>query len=267
MRNARGTDTFFSLREIGVNSADSPLYDLSTLESFLDNSNTCFKYVFEIEFFIMGSSLKSDAQAKTRQQLIEAAAGVFAEVGFRAATVRAICDRAGANVAAVNYHFGDKEKLYLEVLRFTQEQALEKYPTDLGVKADSSPELRLKAFIRSFLFRVFDEGRIAWHGKLMSREMIEPTAALDALVQEKIRPQATQLAAITRELLGPRAKPEQIQLCGLSVVSQCLFYHHCRPVVSLLFPEQKFAPRDIEALVEHIAGFSLAAIKQLAKKK
>src|SRR6187401_1850657 len=141
-----------------------------------------------------------DAQAKTRQQLIEAAAEVFAQVGFRAATIREICQRAGANIAAVNYHFGDKEKLYLEVLRFTQEQALEKYPIDLGVKADASAELRLKAFIRSFLFRIFDEGPIAWHGKLMSREMIEPTAALDKLVNEKIRPQAAQLAGIIREL-------------------------------------------------------------------
>ena len=68
----------------------------------------------------------------------------------------------------------------MEVLRFTQEQALEKYPTDLGLKKDASPELRLKAFISSFLFRIFDEGPSAWHGKLMSREMIEPTAALDA---------------------------------------------------------------------------------------
>ena len=206
-------------------------------------------------------------QAKTRQQLIAAAADVFAEVGFRAATVRAICDRAGANVAAVNYHFGDKEKLYLEVLRFTQEQALEKYPTNLGLKGDASPELRLKAFISSFLFRIFDDGPIAWHGKLMSREMIEPTAALDALVDEKIRPQAQQLSAIIRALLGPSATLKQARLCGMSVVSQCLFYHHCRPVVSRLFPGQKFGRKDIEDLAEHITGFSIAAIKQLAKKK
>lgn len=209
----------------------------------------------------------NEAQAKTRQQLIEAAAEVFAEVGFRSATVRAICERAGANIAAINYHFRDKEKLYLEVLRFTQEQALEKYPTDIGVKPDAAPELRLKAFIRAFLFRIFDEGPIAWHGKLMSREMIEPTAALDALVQEKIQPQAAQLSRILRELLGPRAPARQIQLCGMSVVSQCLFYHHCRPVVSRLFPEQKVGRADIEKLAEHIASFSLAAIEQLAKKK
>ena len=53
----------------------------------------------------------------TRDKLIEAAGHVFAERGYRAATIREICRRAGANVAAVNYTFGDKMGLYTEVLR------------------------------------------------------------------------------------------------------------------------------------------------------
>src|SRR3954470_15915076 len=91
----------------------------------------------------------------TRQHLLEAAGEVFAEAGFRAATVREICQRAGANIAAVNYHFGDKEKLYLEVLRHAQRYAAEKYPTNMGVTVDATPEEKLQAFIRSFLLRIF----------------------------------------------------------------------------------------------------------------
>src|SRR3954469_13572389 len=94
-------------------------------------------------------------QAATRQSLLEAAGEVFAEVGFRAATVREICQRAGANIAAVNYHFGDKEKLYVEVLRNAQRYAAEKYPTDYGVSADAPPAKKLRAFVRSFLLRIF----------------------------------------------------------------------------------------------------------------
>ena len=205
--------------------------------------------------------------AETRQALLEAAAGVFAEAGYQAATVREICLRAGANIASVNYHFGDKEKLYLEVFRYTQRLAFEKYPPDFGLQAGASPEARLKAYIRSFLSRIFDEGPIAWHGRLMAREMIEPTRVLDTLVEERMRPQADLLMGIIRELLGPKTDRERIRLCGFSVVSQCLFFHHCRPALERLFPEQKFSLNEMEKLATHITEFSLAALKPPATRK
>src|SRR4051794_4834505 len=92
--------------------------------------------------------------AATRQRLVETAGEVFAERGFRAATVRDICKKAGANVAAVNYHFGGKEGLYAEVLRFAHTCAMTKYPPDMGLKPKATARERLHAFVRSFLFRV-----------------------------------------------------------------------------------------------------------------
>ena len=198
--------------------------------------------------------------AETRRQLLEAAGEVFAEAGFRDATVREICRRAGANIAAVNYHFGDKETLYAEVLRYAHGRALEKYPPLLDVPADAPAEKKLRAFVHSFLLRIFDKGPTAWHGKLMSREMIEPTAALDSLVEERMRPMADQLRQSWRTSSAAPANDERVRLCGMSVVSQCVFYHHCRPVVSRLFP--KHPPEDaasIERLADHITRFSLAA--------
>src|SRR6266568_9220078 len=93
------------------------------------------------------------ANEKTRQRLLEAAGEVFAEQGFRTATIREICARADANVAAVSYHFGDKEQLYSEVLRFAHGCALDKYPPNLGLPADAPAEKRLYTFILSFLQR------------------------------------------------------------------------------------------------------------------
>ena len=53
----------------------------------------------------------------TRNRIIEHAAALFAERGFEKVTVREICDTASVNVAAVNYHFGDKLELYRAVAR------------------------------------------------------------------------------------------------------------------------------------------------------
>lgn len=213
----------------------------------------------------MTAPVSSVPHAATREALLEAAAEVFSEVGFRAATVREICQRARANIAAINYHFGDKEALYLAVLRYTQDQAYKEFPIDLGVGPSASAEEKLRAFIRSFLLRIFSEN--LHHGKIMSREMIEPTKALNELVQEKVRPQAVQLVAIIGDLVGSNASEEQIRFCCFSIVSQCAFYHHCRPVISRLFPEQKFAAEEIEKIAEHIFQFSLAALKNHCNEK
>jgi AcrR family transcriptional regulator len=206
---------------------------------------------------------------ETRQRLLEAAGEIFAEQGFQNATVRDICQRAGANIAAVNYHFGDKEGLYTAVLRYAHQCATEKYSPEMefASKRDVPAEQRLHRFVRSFLRHIFDEGQPAWHGKLMSREMMEPTPALEVLVEEEIRPRAELLEEIVRELLGRRTISEQVRLCVRSIIGQCLFYHHARPVIMRLDPQQQFGPHDIERVADHVTQFSLAALQQLAGEK
>ncbi len=215
----------------------------------------------------MGFSLSipgEESHLATRQQLLDAAGEVFARAGFKAATVREICERAGANIAAVNYHFGDKEKLYRAVLKETYRTAVAKYPADFGLHENATPEERLRAFVHSLLLRIFSDGPSAQHGKLMAREMMEPTGALDAVVKEDIRPLSEVLQSIVGDLLGPGATAETRRFCANSVVSQAVFYHHCRPVVSRIFPKLKFDAAGIECLTSHITDFSLAAIKSLA---
>jgi len=209
-------------------------------------------------------SRKSD-QSETRLQLLEAAAEVFAERGFDAATVREICDKAGANIASVNYHFRDKETLYAEVLKHALRRANVKYPAGVGLKPNAPVEQRLRSFIHSFLLRIFEEGPHAWHGRLMLREMVKPTAALDALVEAEIQPMAGRLQGMVREILGGKATTAEVRLSAMSVVSQILFYHHCRPVVTRMFPDLKFDRRQIDRLAEHITEFSLAALKRRKK--
>ena len=216
------------------------------------------------------SSVISDdpGQDVTRRHLLEAAGEVFAEVGYRDATVREICQRAGANVAAINYHFGDKENLYEEVLRYAQGKALEKYPLLLGVAETARPEERLHAFVLSILSRIFDKGPTSWHGRLMSREMIEPTAVLDSLMEERIRPLSDTLRKIVAEILRCPMTDERVASCAISVFSQCVFYKHCRPVVIRLFPEHLPGdPAAIAKLAAHITRFSLVAMRDYSVKK
>lgn len=202
---------------------------------------------------------------ETQQRLLEAAGEVFAEQGFRNATVREICQRARANVAAVNYHFGDKEGLYAAVIEYAQTRALEKYPLTRADHGDIPATQRLHLFIQHVIFSLFDEGAPAWRSKLMAREMIEPTTALDAMVAKIIRPTAERLESIVRELLGPAANDERVRLCQLSIIAQCLHHRHAQPVIQRLFPRQKYGPDEVKVLADHITRFSLSALKGLAQ--
>jgi AcrR family transcriptional regulator len=53
----------------------------------------------------------------TRERLLLAATRLFADSGYRGASVRDICNQAGANPGAISYHFGGKRQLYRSVLR------------------------------------------------------------------------------------------------------------------------------------------------------
>jgi len=202
----------------------------------------------------------------TEQRLLEAAGEVFAAHGFRVATVREICQRAGANVAAINYHFGNKEGLYFAVLKTCSEAALKKYPPTLGLGPAATVEERLEAFVRSLLLRIVDKGQPSWHGKLIAHEMTEPTKALTALIDKVYGPALKQLEAIVRELVGRRAPVTVVRQCLLSILGQCLYFHYARPAIQHIHPEQGFEPADIERLAKHITQFSLAGIRQVAGK-
>jgi hypothetical protein len=98
----------------------------------------------------------------------------------------------------------------------------------------------------------------------MAWEMIEPTAALDALVTNVIRPMEQRLKSIVLELLGPDAPDEQVRLCQISIISQCLHHRQAQPVIQRLFPQQQYGPENLETLADHITQFSLQALRGLA---
>ena len=130
---------------------------------------------------------------ETRRQLLEAAGGVFAEAGFRDATVREICRRAGRECRRHQLSFRGQGKALCRGFARFAEPGLAKYPPLLGVAATRRPKKSCARSSNSLLLRIFDKGPTAWHGKLMLREMIEPTKALDSMVEERVRPMAGQL--------------------------------------------------------------------------
>ena len=193
----------------------------------------------------------------TKTRLLEAAGEEFAEKGFEGATVRAICERAGANQAAVNYHFGDKEQLY-------EQAVLQAHRCGPGmdhesVSMDLAPAEQLRQFVAGFFKNVVALKSPTWHQTLMLREMVNPSKASEALVREAIRPRFELLSAILRRLC-PGADGRRVQALAFSVVGQCLHYKLTRSISERLVGVEDFERLDPEYLTDHVTRFTLAAI-------
>jgi AcrR family transcriptional regulator len=192
----------------------------------------------------------------TKDRLLEAAGEVFAERGFESATIRAIVDRAGANIASVNYHFGDKEHLYEAAVLHAHRCAMENPPRFLE---EDSPAEKLRGYIANFLSHVVAIHHTTWHHTLMLREMVAPTRASETLVREAIRPRFDCLREILLELC-PGASERRINALAFSVVGQCLHYKLSQPISIRLVGPAGYAELDHEYVSEHITQFTLAAL-------
>ena len=195
----------------------------------------------------------------TRERILEAAVQVFANKGFESATIREICSSAKANLAAVNYHFGDKRRLYIEAVKRAHRSRAEQIPLPEW-SADTPPEKKLADFVLTLLRRMIGAPVSQSEAELMMREIGRPSEACQELVQDSIRPAFEALNAILLELV-PNLTPEKRRLVAFSVVGQCLHYRVADPVVQLLVSEEEYRHYRPELLADHITDFTLRALR------
>jgi AcrR family transcriptional regulator len=192
-----------------------------------------------------------------RERLLEAAGEIFSQKGFKGATVREIIDRAGVNIAAVNYYFRDKERLYIEAVKHG---ACVEADEQLSWPADTSPADKLADFIRFHVVRLLAPDKPAWHARLMMRELTQPSEACLDLVRDYMQPKSRILGGILEELL-PLGTPRRQQfLTAFSIMGQILFYGTHKSIVLLLLGDEDQPYEDTAALADHITHFTLRAL-------
>ena len=205
---------------------------------------------------------------ETRRRLLDAAGRCFAGKGFRATTTAEICRSARANVAAVNYHFRSKEELYVAAWRHEFERSLAEYPPEGGVAADAPPEERLRGHILANVKRFMDPA--SRDLDIAHREMATPTGLLAEVIQASLEPLRRMHEAIIRDLLGADATAQGVQLCEMSIHSQCFvaLMHERRRRIAPPGPRPAGPPKLAVSgndLAEHIFRFSLAGIREIRR--
>jgi AcrR family transcriptional regulator len=196
----------------------------------------------------------------TRDKLLDVAGRIFADRGYRAATIREICIAAGANVAAVNYHFGDKLGLYTEVVRQSARLA-EFQAAQIALDLSAPPEEILRAVIRARIHSLFRGDRPDWNFQIMAHELAQPTPALRRLVNKAGQPLFHRLLGLIGGMIGLPSNDEKTRLCAISLLGQIMVYALAGPLVTAIWPEFELTPDQVERIADHIADFSLSYIQ------
>jgi AcrR family transcriptional regulator len=208
---------------------------------------------------------RKDGQ-ETRANVLDAAAKVFAGKGFHAATVSEICNAAGANVSSVNYYFGSKEELYVKAWHRSFEVSIEKYPIDGGVPPGAPVEELLRGHIRALVARCADPESLDFD--IVHQEMASPTGLLADIMHQSLQPLREKTIGLVRELMGEDAAEQQVELCHISIVSQCFGHLMPKRRWRLLGKEHhqwEEVPAEIDpkAFADHVFEFSLAGIRHI----
>lgn len=208
-------------------------------------------------------------EAKSR--LIEAAGPVFADKGYEAATVREICDLAGMNVASVNYYFGDKQTLYIEVFH----EALPMHGPEEALAAPASgltAKERLYTIIHSMVKRAGRHGddsnnRETWRWRLLARERANPTPQCAELAVAHMRREFSLILDTIRDILPSSVPEAKLLQIVLSITGQCMQYGPGLPLVrAVVNPKIAATSFTPDQIADHIWDVVNAALDRFEEE-
>ena len=204
----------------------------------------------------------------SRQAIFDAAKRLFAEKGFAGTSIREITSEAGCNLAAVNYYFRGKDKLYLEVLTQTLVEFREELISSIAAEAErpdrhTTLESLLRAFAQAFLMPfVTGQQQLL---KLLIHEMTNRRLPQGMLFKEVIEPVEATLIKVLKRLC-PEIDNACARRCINSVVAQLIHVVHSQRLFSDQL-ERRQGDFDLPGTVAHIVCFSAAGIRACCKEK
>lgn len=213
--------------------------------------------------------IEDSGMENTKDRLLRAAISVFSQKGYKASTVREICQRAGAaNLSSVVYYFGGKENLYRAALEFMFEDAKKFQPSPLEIQAIAdSAEERLALFIRTFV-RVFfavESNIDSELASLFAKEMTNPSPFLGEMVERYLVPANEMLHGIIQDIIGKNAPLEVIRDCGFSVWGQIYYHVLVWPSLRRAYPDCRGVEERLEDFAGHVTRFTLGGLREVKR--
>ena len=207
-----------------------------------------------------GARTVPDRSEDTRRRLIEAALTLFSEHGFDGTTTRMLATTAGTNQAAIPYHFGGKEGLYMAVadhIAETNRRLLEPVAVRIKVALSGDREapdrIALRAvlddLLRSMVGILFSDAGLAKRAAFVLHEQFHPGPAFDRLYAGFIRPMHEMLTEVVARALGLPPEHPQAIIRAHTIVGQWLAFMIARTAVQRRLGWQNIGPQEQAAIV------------------
>jgi AcrR family transcriptional regulator len=217
----------------------------------------------------MEDALDSEEQARgragTRERLIEAAGQMFAARGLQGVTAREICELAGVNPAAVNYHFDGLEGLYEAVLIEVRTRAAARGDQLQALLDAPAPfEDKLLAILAAVVKGLLSPDASSWVLRLASREIMSPSPAGRRELASLAAPRVARVRAVVGAFVGLSPDDPRVALACLSVAAPLqLLLIGDRQLVRTIHPSLDLKPGDEQMLVEHFHRSAMAGLQAL----
>lgn len=206
----------------------------------------------------MGRARRSDGDV-TRENILEAAGELIAEKGFAQTTNKEIVKKAGVDLAAINYHFGGRDGLYLAVLTLAHHHYLDGDQLAELAASERSSEEKLGVFLETFLTKLSNPDD--WHGRVFARELLAPSVQLGDFVNTEGAKKIQAVRRIVGEAAGLAEDDPRLLPCMLSVVAPCMMLMVAGN--RMPGPVQEIVAMQAKALTSHFTLFSLAGLKAI----
>jgi AcrR family transcriptional regulator len=211
----------------------------------------------------------------TRGALIEAATAIFAAKGYEGGSVRQITEKAKANQAAINYHFGSKDGLYREVLR----NALHAFDEFSVIDEDALPGMDREEAVRRYLGQqlvpLLRRNQLSQYLRIFNWEILQPTSMFQELVASERLPAVAAAIGILGKFLPDDATQEERTIAMIWLVNQAYIfvrnYDHLSRAPLNLKVDEAFLERLIDLLsrliIGGLVGFSRATDSHAAARR
>ena len=206
------------------------------------------------------------ASRDKRQRLLEAAGEVFAQRGFKAATIQEISQRAKAKIASVTYHFHDKENLYRDTLRYAMEQSKERYQAYPIDESERRSAWRAQFELRRYLDVMFASDQAPWQVMMFCREMLDPTEVFESLVTEQMEPHPKHVESLLQDVIGPDTDQQAVRFSALAAIFLCSSFQSAQNFIRKVYPDEHFDADTNDELANLIGSFVIGGLHALKPK-